>query len=90
MIEKLAQDLIDNKVDNFAVRICQICGSARGIVSNCKNNCSPGESGNKTVEPGELNNKTVDRSDLTINHWDLASQAIVQSNLKAKLIFKVF
>jgi len=35
LIEKLAQDLIDNKVDDFVVRVCKICVNARGIESNC-------------------------------------------------------
>lgn len=30
LIEKLAQDLIDNKVPDFVARICEICVSARG------------------------------------------------------------
>ena len=47
LIEKLAQDLIENKVDDFVVRICQICVSARGIESNCKSTCGPDESENK-------------------------------------------
>jgi predicted transcriptional regulator len=58
MIEKLAQDLIENKVDDFVVRMCQICGSARGIEKNCNSGCGPGESDNKTVEFNESNNKT--------------------------------
>ncbi|WP_235283959.1 hypothetical protein [Methanosarcina sp. 2.H.T.1A.8] len=39
MIEKLAQDLIDNKVDDFVPRICKICTSARGIESDCSSTC---------------------------------------------------
>ncbi len=50
LIEKLAQDLIENKVDDFVVRICQICVSARGTESNCKSNCGPEESKNKAVD----------------------------------------
>jgi predicted transcriptional regulator len=53
MIEKLAQDLIENKVDDFVVRMCQICGSARGIEKNCNNSCGSGEPDNKTVKPEE-------------------------------------
>jgi len=43
LIEKLAQDLIDNKVEDFIPRICQICTSARGIESNCNSTCGPKE-----------------------------------------------
>ncbi len=43
LIEKLAQDLIDNTVDDFVVRICKICVSARGIESNCNSTCGPKE-----------------------------------------------
>lgn len=39
LIEKLAQDLIDNEVDDFVARICKICLSARGIESNCNSTC---------------------------------------------------
>ncbi len=60
LIEKLAQDLIENKVDDFVVRMCQICVSARGIESNCKSTCNPDESDNKTAEPDKLDNKTAD------------------------------
>jgi len=75
MIEKLAQDLIENKADDFVVRMCQICGSARGIEKNINRGCGSSESENKTVElnesdsrtgePNESDNKTVDlnRSD---------------------------
>jgi uncharacterized protein len=69
LIEKLAQDLIENKVDDFVVRICQICGSARGIEKNCNSNCGPDksdikiaksdESDNKAVESGRLDNKAM-------------------------------
>ena len=41
LIEKLAQDLIDNKVEDFVPRICKICVSARGNESNCNNTCGP-------------------------------------------------
>ncbi len=50
LIEKLAQDLIENKVDWF-VRICKICVSARGIESNCNSRCGPEKSDSNTVEP---------------------------------------
>lgn len=71
LIEKLAQDLIDNKVEDFVVRMCQICGSARGIESSCSSNCGSdqsdnkmgkfSDSGNKAVEDkGELDNETVE------------------------------
>ncbi len=43
LIEKLAQDLIDNKVDDFVPRICKICVCARGIESNCNSTCGPKE-----------------------------------------------
>ena len=67
LIEKLAQDLIENKVDDFVVRICQICVSARGIESNCKSTCGPNESDNKTENETEYEtinetvNDTVDK-----------------------------
>ena len=60
LIEKLAQDLIENKVDDFVVRICQICGSARGIEKNFNSNCGPGGSYNKIVKPIESDNKAVE------------------------------
>jgi uncharacterized protein len=60
LIEKLAQDLIENKVDDFVVRICQICGSARGIEKNFNSNCGPGGSDNKIVKPIESDNKAVE------------------------------
>lgn len=41
LIEKLAQDLIENEVDDYVVRICQICKSARGFECNCNSNCGP-------------------------------------------------
>jgi predicted transcriptional regulator len=43
LIEKLAQDLIDNTVDDFVPRICKICVSARGIEGNCNSTCGPKE-----------------------------------------------
>ena len=59
LIEKLAQDLIDNKVDDFVVRICQICGSARGIESSCNSNCGPDQSDNKIEKSSESDNKAT-------------------------------
>ena len=50
LIEKLAQDLIDNKVDDFVARICQICVNARGIESNCKSSFGLEDSDNEAVE----------------------------------------
>ena len=41
LIEKLAQDLIDNKVSDFVVRVCNICVSARGIENKCNTGCGP-------------------------------------------------
>jgi len=61
LIEKLAQDLIDNKVDDFVVRMCQICVSARGIESNCKSTCGPDMSENKI--PDESDNESLGESD---------------------------
>ena len=43
LIEKLAQDLIDNKLEDFVSRICEICVSARGNDSNCTSTCGPKE-----------------------------------------------
>ena len=40
LIEKLAQDLIDNKVEDFVVSMCEICVSARGIENKCSTGCS--------------------------------------------------
>ena len=50
LIEKLAQDLLDNKVDDFVVRICEICTNAREVESNCINSCDPERPDNKTME----------------------------------------
>jgi predicted transcriptional regulator len=50
LIEKLAQDLIDNKVDDFVARICEICVNARGIESNCDRSFDSEELENKAVE----------------------------------------
>jgi uncharacterized protein len=43
LIEKLAQDLIENRVDDFVARICEICVSARGIENKCNSGCSSEE-----------------------------------------------
>ena len=67
LIEKLAQDLIDNKVEDFVVRICQICGSARGIESNCKSSCGPEQSENKTGKSSESDNKSKEESGIKLN-----------------------
>ena len=50
LIEKLAQELIDNKVDDFVGRICQICINARGIESNCKSSFGLEDLNNKAVK----------------------------------------
>jgi predicted transcriptional regulator len=50
LIEKLAQDLIDNKVDDFVASICKICVNARGIESNCNRSFGSEELDNKAVE----------------------------------------
>jgi predicted transcriptional regulator len=50
LIEKLAQDLIDNKVDDFVARICQICVNARGIESNCKSSFGLEDLGKKEMK----------------------------------------
>ena len=39
LIEKLAQDLIDDKVSDFVMRVCEICLSARGIENKCSSRC---------------------------------------------------
>ncbi len=77
MIEKLAQDLIENKVDDFVVRICQICGSARGIESKCKSNCGPDQSDNKKVKSNELDNQKVE-----LNESDNQKVELNRSNNK--------
>ena len=59
LIEKLAQDLIENNVNDYVVRICQICGSARGIDKNCNSNCGPSESDDMIVKSYQSDNKTV-------------------------------
>jgi len=51
LIEKLAHDLIDNKADDFVVRMCEICVSARGIESKCNTaGCRPEKSDNNRTE----------------------------------------
>lgn len=60
LIEKLAQDLIDNKVDDFVVRICQICGSARGIESSCNSTCGPEQSDDKMSKSSNSADKAVE------------------------------
>jgi predicted transcriptional regulator len=60
LVEKLAQDLIDNKVDDFVVRMCQICGSARGINSNSKSFCSPDQSDNKIWKSTDSDKKAIE------------------------------
>ena len=58
LIEKLAQDLIDNKVADFVVRICEICVSARGIENKCNSGCGPEEQANN-----ETGDKAVDKEE---------------------------
>ncbi|RXA19994.1 transcriptional regulator [Methanosarcina sp. MSH10X1] len=54
LIEKLAQDLIENKVSDFVVRICEICVSARGIEKKCNSGCgSEEQADNKKVDESE-------------------------------------
>lgn len=50
LIEKLAQDLIDNKTTDFVVRICEICVSARGIENKCNTGCGPEENADDKTE----------------------------------------
>jgi len=57
LIEKLAQDLIENRVDDFVARICEICVSARGIENKCNNGCSQEEH----IED-KIVGKTVDKT----------------------------
>ena len=64
LIEQLAQDLIENKVDDFVVRMCQICVSARGIESNCKSTCVPDGSEKKIVGTDKLGNEAMENSEL--------------------------
>lgn len=59
LIEKLAQDLIDNTVADFVVRICEICVSARGIEKKCNSGCGPEKQAeNKTEDKAEDQEKT--------------------------------
>jgi hypothetical protein len=59
LIEKLAQDLIDNTVADFVVRICEICVSARGIEKKCNSGCGPEKQDeNKTEDKAEDQEKT--------------------------------
>lgn len=59
LIEKLAQDLIDNTVADFVVRICEICVSARGIEKKCNSGCGPEKQAeNKTEDKAEDKEKT--------------------------------
>jgi hypothetical protein len=50
LIEKLAQDLIDNKAADFVVRICEICVSARGIENKCNSGCDSEEQADDKME----------------------------------------
>jgi len=50
LIEKLAQDLIDDNVNDFVARICEICTNAREVESDCINNCNPESLDNTTTE----------------------------------------
>lgn len=50
LIEKLAQDLIDNKGADFVVRICEICVSARGIENKCNSGCGQEEQASNNTE----------------------------------------
>jgi len=66
LIEKLAQDLIDNKVADFVVRICDICVSARGIENKCNSGCGPeAQADNKTEDKTEdkMEDKTEDKTE---------------------------
>jgi uncharacterized protein len=80
MIEKLAQDLIENKVDDFVVRMCQICGSARGIEKNCNSGCGPGELDNKTVVNESDNKTVVNESDNKTVELDESDNKTVELN----------
>lgn len=55
LVEKLAQDLIDNRVADFVVRVCEICVSARGIENKCNSGCDSKEQAD--------NNKTEDKTE---------------------------
>jgi len=66
LIEKLAQDLIDNKASDFVVRICEICVSARGIEKKCNSGCVPEEQANNKTQDKEedkTENKTEDKAE---------------------------
>jgi uncharacterized protein len=56
LVEKLAQDLIENNVSDFVVRICDICVSARGIENKCNTGC-----GSKTQADDIKENKMTDK-----------------------------
>jgi predicted transcriptional regulator len=56
LIEKLAQDLIDNNASDFVVRICDICVSARGIENRCNTGC-----GSKNQVDDIKENKMTDK-----------------------------
>lgn len=66
LIEKLAQDLIDNTATDFVVRICEICVSARGIEKKCNTGCGPEkQTDNKTEDKTDdkAGNQTEDKED---------------------------
>src|SRR5690606_13400106 len=65
LIEKLAQDLIDNKVPDFVARICEICVSARGIEKKCNTGCAEEQTDNKTEDKADdkAGNQTEDKED---------------------------
>ncbi|MGB9941082.1 transcriptional regulator [Methanosarcina sp.] len=66
LIEKLAQDLIDNKTSDFVVRICEICVSARGIEKKCNSGCGPEEQANNKMqykEEGKTENKAENKTE---------------------------
>jgi len=63
LIEKLAQDLIDNKVTDFVARICEICVSARGIEKKCNTGCAEEQTDNKTEDKADDKAKTEDKTD---------------------------
>ena len=59
LIKKLAQELIDNKIDDFVTRICKIYMKARGIKSTCNSSFGSEELNNKA---GRLKNNCSFRS----------------------------
>ncbi len=65
LIEKLAQDLIDNKVSDFVVRICEICVSARGIEKKCNTGCAEEQTDNNAEDKADdkAENQTDDKED---------------------------